>query len=236
MSVTNFNYPLNNIEDAFAIVKLFEKQELFETYLSLTCEQKKLVLENLQEVFEAPKGKTVYPTKEDGKRTWQYTCWLRLTKSVDKNLQTKNMAKTFEGKLIFAELLDYQRLYPLITNLKEKSQQPDWLLVVNFFDDIFINSTSLVYLPKRLIKNYEEYQAVNRQKFSGGVNNKYKVQTRDHLGVNKHLGYFTTLEEAREAYRAFKLNVVKELFNHYRPHICPDFCIRFQQHLENLAT
>lgn len=177
-----------------------------------------------------------FPTKEQGRQSWQYTCWLGLMSSVNKATDENNIRQTLDGKFISSQLLDYQRFYPLINQVKSRCFFEKPLLVVNFFDDIFINSTSLVYLPKRFIKNYEEYQTAEIKKFDSSKDNKYRVQVRDHLGVNKHLGYFPTLEEAREAYRVFKLNVVKELFNYYRPHICPDFCSRFQQHLENLAT
>lgn len=176
-----------------------------------------------------------FPTVEDGKRAWQYTCWLDLMSSVNKTTGDNNIRQTLDGKFISSQLLDYQRFYPLINQVKSRCSFEKPLLVVNFFDDIFINSTSLVYLPKRFIKNYGEYQTWSKRVFTV-VGGKHQVQVRNHTGLTKYVGLFPTLEEAREAYRVFKLNVVKELFNYYRPHICPDFCLRFNDHLTDLGA
>lgn len=239
MSITNFNYPFDSLEDAFAIVKLFEKQEALEFYLSSPPSQQAIFLDYLREPLDPFSDK--YPEKNAGEYTWQFKTWKTLVAYLkeDAIFDSHFTIKTKQGYVVHPYFLNYQRFYPIITEVAETRKFTNPVLVTNFFEDPFITSTTLVYLPRKLVDEYDRYLESSKVKFdvSGGL---YQVKATNRFGARVKVGAFSTEEEARKAYKAFKLETLTQIFKEYDTYlpnrINPDFCSRFQKHLETITT
>lgn len=231
---------LDSPAEAVQTFEKFKKTETVNFYLGLTTlHEQKLFRYLLDPVYvsgDVNNSGQVYPSREDGKLLWQYIVWVKLVKGLkSENLGSENHLglRTTNGKFVHSDLLDYQRFYPLISRIRGLTDVRDAVLVNDFFNDGFINADSLFYLPKRLFQNYKELNLVSSMLFNLTTTG-YRVRAADAFGLNKHLGTFKTLEEAREAYRTFKFKVVVEVFNIYRGFLPFHFCERFNKHLNFL--
>jgi len=231
---------LDSPAEAVHTFEKFKKTETVNFYLGLTTlHEQKLFRYLLDPVYVSGavnNSGQVYPSREDGRKTWQYNAWVRLTAGLrGDGVESENNLglRTTNGKFVHSDLLDYQRFYPLISRIRSLTDVRDAVLVHDFFNDGFINADSLFYLPKRLVQNYAELNALNSRVFNLTPTG-YRTLSTNHLGINKHLGTFKTLEEARETYRTFKFKVVVEVFNIYRGFLPFHFCERFDKHLNFL--
>jgi len=174
-----------------------------------------------------------FPKRIAGKKTWQYTAWLRLTaglKAEGIDSETYVGIRTTSGKFVHSDLLDYQKFYPLISHIRGLTDIKDAVLVHDFFNDGFINSDSLFYLPKRLIQNYSELKV---KTINPAPNGSYRVMSRNLSGCKVHIGVFKTLEEAQEVSFKHKASVLRELFNIYQDFLPAHFCDRFKAEVLN---
>lgn len=231
---------LDSPAEAVQTFEKFKKTETVSFYLGLTTlHEQKLFRYLLDPVYvsgDVNNSGQIYPSREEGRLLWQYNVWVRLTAGLrGEGIESENNLglRTTNGKFVHCDLLDYQRFYPLISRIRSLTDVRDAVLVHDFFNDGFINADSLFYLPKRLIQNYAELNALNSRVFNLTTTG-YRTLSTNHLGINKHLGTFKTLEEARETYRTFKFKVVVEVFNIYRGFLPFHFCERFDKHLNFL--
>jgi len=228
---------LDSPAEAVQTFEKFKKTETVNFYLGLTTlHEQKLFRYLLDPVYVSGavnNSGQVYPSREDGRKTWQYNAWVRLTAGLrGDGVESENNLglRTTNGKFVHSDLLDYQRFYPLISRIRSLTDVRDAVLVHDFFNDGFINADSLFYLPKRLIQNYQEWGST--QSFQP-VCDAYPVVARNLDGVNKHLGTFKTLPEAQEAYRSFKSKVIIDLFDIYKGFLPAHFCSRFEKEILN---
>lgn len=176
-----------------------------------------------------------FPSRENGKKTWQYHTWVRLlTHLENEGFQDSDTADftAEEVKLTHSDLLDYQRFYPIITSLKDATGVEGSVFVFNFFGDTFVSPYNIFYLPKRLVQNYQELSTINSMLFNLTTTG-YRVRAVNAFGLNKHLGTFKTLPEAQEAYRSFKSKVIIDIFDIYKGFLPAHFCSRFEKEILN---
>lgn len=174
-----------------------------------------------------------FPKRVAGKQTWQYTAWLRLTAGLKaEGISSEHSIgiRTAKGKFVHSDLLDYQKFYPLISHIRGLTDIKDAVLVHDFFNDGFINSDNLFYLPKRLVQTYQELKVLNSLKSTSGS---YYLTGKNLSGTKVYLGAFKTLEEAQEVSFKHKASVLRELFNIYQGFLPAHFCDRFKAEVLN---
>lgn len=228
---------LSGNAEAIKIFENFKKTESLNFYLGLTTNhERKLFSYLIDPVYimgEITNDAKIYPTREAGKKTWQYIAWLKLMADIKaEGISSEHSIgiRTAKGKFVHHDLLNYQRFYFLISQIRSKTDVRDAILVKDFFNDGFINSDNLFYLPKRLVQTYQELRG--SQSFQK-LGESYRAVAGDVNGRRVTIGTFKTLEEASNSYKEFKLTVLTELFNIYQGFLPTHFCDRFKAEVLN---
>ena len=228
---------LSGNAEAIQIFENFKKTEALNFYLTLTTNHERKLFSYLIDpvyiVGEVTNDAKIYPTREAGKKTWQYTAWLKLMADIKaEGISSEHSIgiRTAKGKFVHHDLLNYQRFYFLISQIRSKTDVRDAILVKDFFNDGFINSDNLFYLPKRLVQTYQESKVLNSLKSTSGS---YYLTGKNLSGTKVYLGAFKTLDEAQEVSFKHKSSVLRELFNIYQDFLPAHFCDRFKAEVLN---
>lgn len=176
------------------------------------CEKYKLEKPTMQLVQGIGYNAGKYPTKLEGKSTFQYNLWLNMLHRISVTYTDCIISENFKNFSYFYEWCEKQIGFGLPNYELDK----DLLIKGNKL----YSEETCVFIPKELNVLLTKRQNDRGSLPVGITEQKGRYRARCNIyGVRKHIGYFDTPELAFEAYKLAKENHIKDIAHKYKDSI-----------------